>query len=237
MKHTIKRLIAGLFGLILLQGVAGAAEDFEVTDIQVQGLQRISAGTVFNYLPIKVGDRVSEDEVNEALKALFETGFFQDIELERDAGVLIVKVGSATLLQLGATGALFAGPDGIAALLTLSAGGGGGFGGSGFAFDANLTFELNTTNMSQSATIGGRDVMIDAGVYARIEAIGALSFLLPGVDSGFKIDGAGGGDATFVFEIGSNGLQIAATAAFELVIAGNENLSDDKFLVGLGWLK
>jgi len=92
MKHTIKRLIAGLFGLILLQGVAGAAEDFEVTDIQVQGLQRISAGTVFNYLPIKVGDRVSEDEVNEALKALFETGFFQDIELERDAGVLIVKV-------------------------------------------------------------------------------------------------------------------------------------------------
>lgn len=92
MTHWLKRLIAGFFVLLLLHGIAAAAEEFEVTDIQVRGLQRISAGTIFNYLPIKVGDIVDDATVNEAIKALFDTGFFKDIEFERDAGVLVVIV-------------------------------------------------------------------------------------------------------------------------------------------------
>lgn len=71
---------------------AFAVEEFEVTDIQVSGTQRISAGTIFNYLPIKVGDFVDDNEINEAIKALFDTGFFQDIELTREGGVLVVNV-------------------------------------------------------------------------------------------------------------------------------------------------
>ncbi len=71
---------------------AVALEEFEVTDIQVNGIQRISAGTIFNYLPIKVGDFVDDNEVNDAIKALFDTGFFQDIELSREGGVLIVDI-------------------------------------------------------------------------------------------------------------------------------------------------
>jgi outer membrane protein insertion porin family len=92
MTNWLKRLIAGFFVLLFLHGPAMAEEEFEVTDIQVKGLQRISAGTIFNYLPIKVGDFVDDTTVNEAIKSLFDTGFFKDIELERDGGVLVVIV-------------------------------------------------------------------------------------------------------------------------------------------------
>ncbi len=77
---------------LLLSGVAQAFEPFTVLDIRVEGLQRISAGTVFNYLPIKVGQTVdSQDSVN-AIKALFKSGFFNDVSLERDGSVLVVFV-------------------------------------------------------------------------------------------------------------------------------------------------
>lgn len=69
-----------------------AAEPFVVQDIRVDGLQRISAGTVFSYLPIKVGDTVDEHRVAEAIRALFKTGFFKDVRLEREGGVLVVVV-------------------------------------------------------------------------------------------------------------------------------------------------
>ncbi len=75
-----------------LCGTARAFETFEVTDIRVEGLQRISPGTVFNYLPIKVGDTVDTQDSVTAVKALFKTGFFSDIHLERDGGVLVVYV-------------------------------------------------------------------------------------------------------------------------------------------------
>ena len=83
---------ASLIALLMWSVQALAVEEFEVTDIQVTGTQRISAGTIFNYLPIKVGDYVDDDEINEAIKALFDTGFFQDIELNRDGSILVVNV-------------------------------------------------------------------------------------------------------------------------------------------------
>ena len=81
-------LLAGL----MLCGVAGAAEPFTVDDIRAEGLQRISAGTLFNYLPIKVGDRVDDARSAEGLKALYATGFFDDVRFERDGDVLVVVV-------------------------------------------------------------------------------------------------------------------------------------------------
>lgn len=65
---------------------------FVVEDIQVRGLQRISAGTVFNYLPVSVGETFSDDKQGAAIRALFNTGFFKDITLERQGGILIVNV-------------------------------------------------------------------------------------------------------------------------------------------------
>jgi outer membrane protein insertion porin family len=85
------------FALLMLAGAvswhaAAAAESFVVKDIRVEGLQRISAGTVFNYLPIKVGDSVTEESSREAIHALFKTGFFKDVRLERSGEVLVVNV-------------------------------------------------------------------------------------------------------------------------------------------------
>lgn len=69
-----------------------AAEPFVVQDIRVDGLQRISAGTVFSYLPIKVGDSVDDRQVADAIRSLFKTGFFKDVRLQRDGGDLVVQV-------------------------------------------------------------------------------------------------------------------------------------------------
>jgi outer membrane protein insertion porin family len=67
-----------------------AAASFVVQDIRLEGLQRISAGTVFNYLPIKVGDRVDAKRTGEALRALYKTGFFRDVRIEREGDALVV---------------------------------------------------------------------------------------------------------------------------------------------------
>ena len=77
---------------LLLCGSARAFEAFEVSDIRVEGLERISPGTVFNYLPIKVGDTVDTDDTVNAVKTLFKTGFFSDVRMERDGTVLVVYV-------------------------------------------------------------------------------------------------------------------------------------------------
>ena len=71
---------------------AWAFEPFEVRDIRVEGLQRTEAGTVFGYLPIRVGDRVTEANAAEAVKALFATGFFKDVRLAAEGDVLVVTV-------------------------------------------------------------------------------------------------------------------------------------------------
>nr|WP_305888576.1 outer membrane protein assembly factor BamA [Methylomonas sp. SURF-2] len=76
----------------LLAGEAAHAGSFVVEDIKVRGLQRISAGTVFNYLPVAVGETFSEEKQGSAIRALFNTGFFKDIILEREGDTLIVNV-------------------------------------------------------------------------------------------------------------------------------------------------
>lgn len=80
-----------LLGLLVSYGVKGD-EEFVVKDIQVKGLQRISLGTVYNYLPVNVGEKFSLDNVSPAIKALFKTGFFKDVSLEREGSTLIVNV-------------------------------------------------------------------------------------------------------------------------------------------------
>ena len=78
--------------LVLQAPLLVASQAFTVKDIRVEGLQRISAGTVFNYLPIKVGDEVDSTETSGAIRALFRTGFFKDVRVERDGDTLVVFV-------------------------------------------------------------------------------------------------------------------------------------------------
>ena len=71
---------------------AWAVDPFVVRDIRVEGVQRTEAGTIFSYLPIKVGDRVTDERISDAVKALYATGFFRDVRLEAQGDVLIVSV-------------------------------------------------------------------------------------------------------------------------------------------------
>ena len=68
------------------------AEVFEVEDVRIDGLQRVSAGTVFAALPVSAGDLVSEESLRTAVRTLFGTGYFDDIQMGREGNVLVVMV-------------------------------------------------------------------------------------------------------------------------------------------------
>lgn len=78
--------------LALMAGAAWGADALPIKDIRIEGIQRTEAGTVFNYLPVKVGDVVDETKAAESIRALFATGFFSDVKIAIDKDVLIVTV-------------------------------------------------------------------------------------------------------------------------------------------------
>ena len=81
-----------LIFLALFATQAQAFEPFQVKDIRVEGIQRTEAGTVFSYLPVKVGETLTPDMAAVAIKALYATGFFKDVRLETQNGVLVISV-------------------------------------------------------------------------------------------------------------------------------------------------
>ncbi|EGF30885.1 Outer membrane protein assembly factor YaeT precursor [Oxalobacteraceae bacterium IMCC9480] len=88
---TPRRLIA-LAAFALCSGQALAVAPFTVKDIRVEGLQRTEAGTVFSYLPVRVGETFTDEKGSAAIKALYATGFFKDVRIEADGDVLVVLV-------------------------------------------------------------------------------------------------------------------------------------------------
>jgi outer membrane protein insertion porin family len=76
----------------LAQGQSPEGADFTVGDIKVEGLQRVSEGTVYNYLPVNIGDRLTPQRLREAIRALYQTGFFRDVQLRREGSTLFVVV-------------------------------------------------------------------------------------------------------------------------------------------------
>jgi len=86
-KSLLSILIAGMFATPVL-----AFEPFAVKDIRVEGIQRTEAGTVFGYLPVKVGDTLNDEKAAQSIKALFATGFFKDVRIEIEKDVMVVVV-------------------------------------------------------------------------------------------------------------------------------------------------
>ncbi len=86
------RLRALAVSLALVIGAARGAEPVTVKDIRIEGIQRTEAGTVFNYLPLKVGDTIDDDKAAGAIRALFATGFFSDVKVSIEGDVLVVSV-------------------------------------------------------------------------------------------------------------------------------------------------
>jgi outer membrane protein insertion porin family len=88
----LRTLIGGILLAHATAALAQSPAEFVVGDIRVEGLQRISEGTVYNYLPVNIGDRLDERRVQESVRALFATGFFSDIEVRRDGATLVIVV-------------------------------------------------------------------------------------------------------------------------------------------------
>src|SRR5258706_12569906 len=90
-----RRLAAVVAACTLAMAAAAHAQSFQpftVRDIRVEGLQRTEPGTVFSYLPVKVGETMNEEKAQAALRALYATGFFKDVRLEMDNNVLVIFV-------------------------------------------------------------------------------------------------------------------------------------------------
>ena len=90
-RRALPALIAALCASVQATA-AWAFDPFTVKDIRVEGVQRTEAGTIFSYLPIKVGERVDDEKVAQAVKALYATGFFRDVRIEAQGDVLVVSV-------------------------------------------------------------------------------------------------------------------------------------------------
>ena len=84
--------IAALALLACLTAKTYAIEPFVASDIRIDGLQRISAGTVFTYLPVEKGDRITDERIQQAIRALYKTGFFTDVQVARQNNILVITV-------------------------------------------------------------------------------------------------------------------------------------------------
>ncbi len=90
LRAKLKQLPLAVIGLYASS--AFAMEPFVVKDIRVEGIQRTEAGTVFSYLPVKVGETMDDEKATQAIKSLYGTGFFKDIRIEADQDVLVVTI-------------------------------------------------------------------------------------------------------------------------------------------------
>src|ERR1051326_7719722 len=91
MNSSLLRL-GGLFAALVFAVSAWAIEPFTIKEIKAEGLKRLDVGTVLSYLPLSVGDRLDDQTMAQAIRALYASGLFQDVELSRDGDALIVKV-------------------------------------------------------------------------------------------------------------------------------------------------
>ena len=86
----MKQLIIAIAILVLTCINSAHADEFQVLDIRIEGLQRVSAGTVFAALPINVGNVVDESAIRDATRSLFRTGYFADVIIARENGILVI---------------------------------------------------------------------------------------------------------------------------------------------------
>ncbi len=88
----IRRALPVLLSSLLASGIANAFTPFVVKDIQVNGVQRVDVGTIFSYMPVRVGDTFTEEQAAEAIQRLYSSGLFNDVQIDTTGDVLVVTV-------------------------------------------------------------------------------------------------------------------------------------------------
>ncbi len=88
----MKKIAAAVLLALATQAQAQSPDQFVIQDIRIDGLSRITEGTVFNYLPLERGDTVDRARVAESIRILYQTGFFDDVELSRQGDILVIQV-------------------------------------------------------------------------------------------------------------------------------------------------
>ncbi|MDR2873041.1 MAG: outer membrane protein assembly factor BamA [Xanthomonadaceae bacterium] len=91
-RRLLALALASTLSFSALAQTASEVEPFTVSDIRIDGLQRISSGTVFTYLPVERGDTMDQNRAADTIRALYRTGFFEDVRLDRQDGILVVTV-------------------------------------------------------------------------------------------------------------------------------------------------
>ena len=92
-RYPVRRLLAlALAASLSLPAMAQSVEPFTVSDIRIDGLQRIAAGTVFTYLPVERGETLDQAGAGETIRALYKTGFFEDVRVDRQGSILVITV-------------------------------------------------------------------------------------------------------------------------------------------------
>lgn len=100
---TLKKILVLTLGAYAVPALA--LDAFVIKDIRVDGIQRTEAGSVFNYLPVKVGDTMDDEKATQAIKSLYGTGFFKDVRIEAEQNVLVVTVQErASIAQINFSG-------------------------------------------------------------------------------------------------------------------------------------
>ena len=88
----MKKLTCAILAVTACAAEVTYADSFIIKQIQINGLKRVERSTVLNYSPVKIGDTLSEANTSKVIAALYKTGFFQDIKLQRQGNILVIDV-------------------------------------------------------------------------------------------------------------------------------------------------
>ena len=90
MRNIAFALLLGAFGTSTI--TAQAAQNFQVEDIEVKGLQRVALGAALTYIPFNVGDNLNDFRISQSIKALYQSGHFNNIRVYRDGNRLVYRI-------------------------------------------------------------------------------------------------------------------------------------------------
>ncbi len=148
-----------LAALLILTLLMGTAQAFTIEEIRIRGLERITEGTVLNYLPLEAGDELDSSRSADALEALFDTGFFDDVQLLREDDALIIEVRERPAIAR----IEFIGNDAIAGDRLRDGLAGAGLG-EGQSFDRSLLATIERELEQQYFALGYYDIDVDSTV-------------------------------------------------------------------------